>query len=109
MVYWATSTSNVSLEPARLSTVNRPTIDNNHVDGALYVDIGGSFEVLPGATAYFKVDNVLRRGAESCAEFRQPRAVRHARSCVSTRHALRAWSLASQECCRRLQPSRPIR
>jgi outer membrane receptor protein involved in Fe transport len=41
------------------STVNRPTIDNNHVDGALYVDFGASYEVLPGATAYMKVDNVL--------------------------------------------------
>ncbi len=41
------------------STVNRPTIDNNHVDGAFYLDVGGSYEVLPGATAYFKVDNVL--------------------------------------------------
>jgi len=41
------------------STVNRPTIDNNHVDGAFYLDVGASYEVLPNATAYFKVDNVL--------------------------------------------------
>ena len=27
------------------STVNRPTIDNNHVDGAFYLDLGGSYEV----------------------------------------------------------------
>jgi len=42
-----------------VSTATRPTIDDNHVDGAFYLDIGGSYEVLPGATAYFKVDNVL--------------------------------------------------
>jgi iron complex outermembrane receptor protein len=41
------------------STVNRPTIDNNQVDGAFYFDVGGSYEVRPGATAYFKVDNVF--------------------------------------------------
>jgi outer membrane receptor protein involved in Fe transport len=42
-----------------VSTATRPTIDNNHVDGAFYLDIGGSYELREGATAYFKVDNVL--------------------------------------------------
>ncbi|HEY5760859.1 MAG TPA: TonB-dependent receptor [Steroidobacter sp.] len=55
-----------------LSTVNRPTIDNNHVDGALYVDIGGSFEVLPGATAYFKVDNVFDEEPGRVPNFANP-------------------------------------
>jgi iron complex outermembrane receptor protein len=42
-----------------LEATLRPTIDNNHVDGAFYLDVGASYEVLPNATAYFKVDNVL--------------------------------------------------
>lgn len=54
------------------STVNRPTIDNNHVDGALYLDIGGSYEVRPGATAYFKVDNVLDEEPARVPTFANP-------------------------------------
>ncbi len=54
------------------STVNRPTIDNNHVDGALYLDIGGSYEVRPGATAYFKVDNVLDEEPGRVPNFANP-------------------------------------
>ena len=41
------------------STPTRPTINDNHIDGAFYLDIGASYEVMQGATAYFKVDNVL--------------------------------------------------
>jgi outer membrane receptor protein involved in Fe transport len=41
------------------STPTRPTIDDKHVDGAFYLDIGASYEVMSNATAYFKVDNVL--------------------------------------------------
>jgi outer membrane receptor protein involved in Fe transport len=52
--------------------VNRPTIDNNHVDGALYLDIGGSYEVRPGATAYFKVDNVLDEEPARVPTFANP-------------------------------------
>lgn len=54
------------------STVNRPTIDNNHVDGALYLDIGGSYEVLPGTTAYLKVDNVLDEDPARVTIFSNP-------------------------------------
>lgn len=42
-----------------VSTPTRPTINDNHVDGAFYLDIGASYEVMEGATAYVKVDNVL--------------------------------------------------
>jgi iron complex outermembrane receptor protein len=55
-----------------VSTVNRPTIDNNHVDGALYLDVGGSYEVLPGAIAYFKVDNVLDEEPGRVPNFANP-------------------------------------
>jgi iron complex outermembrane receptor protein len=44
-----------------VSTVNNPTIDNNHMDGAFYLDIGGSYNVTSQIRAYFKVDNVFDR------------------------------------------------
>ena len=45
------------------STITHPTINNNHVDGALYVDIGGSYKIAQGdngslTEVYLKVDNV---------------------------------------------------
>jgi iron complex outermembrane receptor protein len=55
-----------------VSTVNRPTIDNKHVDGAFYLDIGGTYEVLPSATAYFKVDNVLDEDPARVTIFSNP-------------------------------------
>jgi outer membrane receptor protein involved in Fe transport len=55
-----------------VSTVARPTIDNNHVDGAFYIDVGGSYEVLPGTTAYFKVDNVLDEDPAQVTTFSNP-------------------------------------
>jgi len=41
------------------STPTRPTINDNHVDGAFYLDLGASYKVMESTTAYFKVDNVL--------------------------------------------------
>jgi len=55
-----------------VSTVNRPTIDNNHVDGALYIDIGGSYQLRQGTTAYFKVDNLLDEEPGSVPNFANP-------------------------------------
>jgi iron complex outermembrane recepter protein len=40
-------------------TFNHPTIDNNHMDGAFYVDVGGSYNLTKKLVAYFKVDNVF--------------------------------------------------
>lgn len=54
------------------STVNRPTIDNNHVDGAFYLDVGGSYEMRPGTIAYFKVDNVLDEDPARVTIFSNP-------------------------------------
>lgn len=42
-----------------VSTVNNPTIDYNHMPGAFYLDIGGTYKVTPQITAFFKVDNLL--------------------------------------------------
>ncbi len=44
-----------------VSTNNNPTIDYNHMSGATYVDISGSYKFGKGLQAYFKVDNLLNR------------------------------------------------
>jgi len=44
-----------------VSTNNNPTIDYNHMSGATYVDISGSYKFGKGLQAYFKVDNLLDR------------------------------------------------
>jgi outer membrane receptor protein involved in Fe transport len=40
---------------------NFPTIDYNHMKGALYWDIGGSYKLTSKLTAYFKIDNLFNR------------------------------------------------
>jgi len=40
---------------------NYPTIDNNTMKGALYVDVGGSYNIAPKASVYFKIDNLFNR------------------------------------------------
>ncbi|MBW8881129.1 MAG: TonB-dependent receptor, partial [Asticcacaulis sp.] len=42
-----------------VSTSNHPTLDNNSMAGATYVDFAGSYNVRPGVVAYFKVDNLF--------------------------------------------------
>jgi outer membrane receptor protein involved in Fe transport len=44
-----------------ISTVNNPTIDDNHMPGAFYLDVSGSYNVTPKVTAFFKVDNLFNR------------------------------------------------
>ena len=39
-------------------TVANPTISNNHIDGAFYLDVGGSYNLTDKLTAYFKIDNI---------------------------------------------------
>ena len=46
-----------------IPTVNNPTINDNHMDGAFYLDVGGSYDIMKSAdgfqiTAYFKIDNI---------------------------------------------------
>lgn len=41
------------------STSQRPTIDNNFLPGAFYLDIGGSVNITKEIVAYAKVDNVF--------------------------------------------------
>jgi outer membrane receptor protein involved in Fe transport len=39
-------------------TVAHPTINFNRQDGALYLDVGGSYNLTDYAKAYFKIDNI---------------------------------------------------
>ncbi|HEX5344947.1 MAG TPA: TonB-dependent receptor plug domain-containing protein [Duganella sp.] len=41
-----------------VSTNIHQTIDNNHMPGAFYIDLGGSLKLSKGLTAYFKVNNL---------------------------------------------------
>lgn len=43
------------------STVNSPTLDYNRMPGAIYLDVGGTYNVNKSLSAYFKVDNLLDR------------------------------------------------
>ena len=42
-----------------VSTSNHPTLNNNSMPGATYVDFAGSYNVSKGVVAYFKIDNLL--------------------------------------------------
>ena len=44
-----------------VSTPNAPTIDNNFMPGAFYLDIGASFNLTDAIELYGKVDNVFNR------------------------------------------------
>jgi outer membrane receptor protein involved in Fe transport len=41
-----------------VSTAQNPTIDYNRMQGAFYLDIGGSYNISDSTTAYFKIDNI---------------------------------------------------
>ncbi|MDI7776634.1 TonB-dependent receptor [Asticcacaulis sp. EMRT-3] len=42
-----------------VSTSNNPTLDNNNMPGATYVDLAGSYNISKGVVAYFKIDNMF--------------------------------------------------
>lgn len=44
-----------------VSTVVHPTINDNVMKGATYVDLGGTYNVTEQVTGYFKIDNVLNK------------------------------------------------
>ncbi|WP_242183606.1 TonB-dependent receptor [Sphingomonas sp. CARO-RG-8B-R24-01] len=44
-----------------LENTVHPTIDNNTMPGAFYLDVGGSFNLTKKLNVYFKVDNLLDR------------------------------------------------
>ncbi|WP_367120048.1 TonB-dependent receptor plug domain-containing protein [Sphingomonas sp.] len=55
-----------------VSTSQHPTISNNHIKGSFYLDIGGSYKILPNITAYFKVDNLLDQSPPYLPGFPSP-------------------------------------
>jgi iron complex outermembrane receptor protein len=44
-----------------VATIQNPTIDNNTIPGAIYVDVGGKYDIVDGISAYFKVDNLANK------------------------------------------------
>ena len=44
-----------------VSTVNHPTIDTNHMEGAFYFDISASVKITPKVSVFGKVDNLFDR------------------------------------------------
>jgi iron complex outermembrane receptor protein len=44
-----------------VSTDQHPTVNDNHVPGAVYLDIGGIYRINEHALAYFKIDNALNK------------------------------------------------
>ncbi|GLI96847.1 TonB-dependent receptor [Sphingobium sp. BS19] len=54
------------------STNNNPTIDNNFMPGAFYMDIGGTYNVTKDITAYVKVDNLFDRAPAKSPYFANP-------------------------------------
>jgi len=44
-----------------LPTAAHPTIYDNHMPGALYFDLGGTYNITKQISAYFKIDNVADR------------------------------------------------
>ena len=47
-----------------VSTINHPTINDNVMKGATYLDLGGTYNVTGNLTAYFKIDNLTNKGPE---------------------------------------------
>jgi iron complex outermembrane recepter protein len=47
--------------PGSPAAVNNPTINNNHMAGALYLDLGGRYSITDSLTTFVKIDNVLNR------------------------------------------------
>jgi len=42
-----------------VSTTNNPTLNNNSMPGATYVDVAGSYNISKNVVAYFKIDNLF--------------------------------------------------
>ena len=50
-----------------LPTVNNPTVNNNFIPGAFYLNIGGTYNIDEHWQAFVKVDNVLNHNPPSIA------------------------------------------
>ena len=43
--------------------MQNPTYNFNHIPGAVYVDVGGSYNITEEVEAYFKIDNLFNHRA----------------------------------------------
>lgn len=55
-------------------TINHPTINDNHIAGAIYVDLSGSYRVYESEAGnfgelYFRIDNLLNREPPAAAQY----------------------------------------
>jgi iron complex outermembrane receptor protein len=55
-----------------VSNNNNPTIDDNSLPGAFYLDLGGTYNLTEQVTAYVKVDNVFNRDPGRSTIFSNP-------------------------------------
>ncbi len=55
-----------------VSTAISPTIDNNSMPGAFYLDIGGTYNIRKDITGYFKVDNVFDHDPAKSPSYANP-------------------------------------
>jgi len=55
-----------------VSTPNAPTIDDNFMPGAFYMDVGGTYKVREDVTAYFKIDNLFDRDPAKSPNYANP-------------------------------------
>lgn len=55
-----------------VSTANRPTIDQNFMPGAFYVDVGGSYNIREGVVGYVKIDNLFDRDPAKSPSYANP-------------------------------------
>ena len=51
-----------------VSTDQHPTVNDNHVPGAVYLDICGTYRINEHALAYFKIDNALNKDPPSAPQ-----------------------------------------
>lgn len=54
------------------STAINPTIDQNYMRGAFYVDIGGTYNITKNLTSFFKVDNLTNQNPARNYIFNNP-------------------------------------
>ena len=62
----------VCLSGCPVSTADHPTIDDNFMPGAFYLDIGGTYNVTKNVTAYFKIDNVFDHDPAKSPSYANP-------------------------------------
>ena len=59
--YVVCSTGTCPVGRTALQNTQHPTIDNNTMRGAFYLDLGGAFDITKKLNVYFKISNVLDR------------------------------------------------